>query len=56
MSFLNQINEMHNLAPYLFKVQFNIILLSTPMSRKWSLHFRFHLSHACCIPFPPVSL
>jgi len=38
---LNQMNLLHTLAPYFFKVHFNIILPSMPRSLKWSVPFRF---------------
>jgi hypothetical protein len=55
---LNQ--SIHSSPSYLFKIQINIILLSTARSFKWSLPLKFlklkfsihfsHLSHACWIP------
>jgi hypothetical protein len=47
-------NPVCTLPPCLFNIYFNIILLSTPRSIKFSLPFRFsahviisHLSHTC---------
>jgi hypothetical protein len=38
---LNQMNPGHIFSPYFPKIQFNIILQSTPRSLAWSLPFRF---------------
>jgi hypothetical protein len=38
-SILSQINPVHTLQLYIFKIQFNIILLSKRRTSKWSLPF-----------------
>jgi len=40
---LNEINPVPTLPTYFFKIHFNIILPSMPMSSKCSFTFRFHL-------------
>jgi len=57
---LSQMNPVHILTPYLFKISFNIILPSTLGSLKVvsllqmvRLKFYMHLSpHACIMAFP----
>ena len=38
---LSQINPAHVLPPYVFKVHFNTVFLSTPTASKWSPSFRY---------------
>jgi hypothetical protein len=58
---LSQTNPIHASPSHVLKIQFNIILPSTPRSSKWSLSFRFRhqnplctspLFYACCMPSP----
>jgi hypothetical protein len=59
-SILRQMNPVRIIAPFFFKIRFNIILPFTPMSSKWSLFFLpkycavciYHISHVCFIPHP----
>jgi len=37
---LSQMNPVHILTPYFFKIQFNMIVPSTSISFKWLLFFR----------------
>jgi hypothetical protein len=41
VTFLSQINPIHNLILYFFKINFYNILSSTPASSKWFIYFRF---------------
>jgi len=41
IAILCHINPIRNYPPYLFKINSNIIFLSTSKSFKWSLSFRF---------------
>jgi len=36
---LSQFNPDHTTSHYVFKIHFNVIILFTPKSPKWSLHF-----------------
>jgi len=41
VAILSPFNPVLNLMPYVFEIQFNIILPSTPECPKWPLFFRF---------------
>ena len=60
---LSPLNPVLTLMPYVFEIQFNIILPSTPECPKWPLFFRFvsfvftsHVHHACGMfcPYYPL--
>jgi len=44
---LNQIHPVHTLPSYFSRINFNIILPSTPRSSKWSLHLFSNQNFAC---------
>ena len=59
------VNSGHTLLYFLFKIHFNIILLSIPISSKWCLFFRTSLknsiricllSHACSRLLGPIAM
>ena len=52
---LSQINPLHTLQSNLFKIHFNIILLSMPKSSKWYLSFRFPHQNPVCISLLPCT-
>ena len=49
---LPEINSLHALPSYIFKIQFNILLSSTLRSSKWSLSFMFHTTTMHAFLFP----
>jgi len=49
---LNQSSSLHALPFYIFKVSFNIIILSTPSSSTWSLSFMFYHQNTMHFAFP----
>ena len=50
---LSEINSLHALPFYFFKIPFNIILPHTPRSSKWSLSLRFLHQNSVCISLFP---
>jgi hypothetical protein len=51
---LSQINPAHILPSNFFKVNFNIIFLSTPSSCRWPLAFRFTRQNSACLSLLPT--
>jgi hypothetical protein len=53
-SILSQLNPVHMLTNNLLNIHFNINLISTPTSQKWSLSSSFAGFHLLCVHAPTV--